>query len=445
MKISYTQLQTYLEDKLPTGEKLAEAFAFHAFEIESIEKVGDDTVLDIKVLPDRACYAKSYEGIAREVSAILGLKKNADKVKIPAQKDTILVSISQINEVLGSDISQKEAVSILSRMDINVTEKGDTLLLGIPGDRLDLQSWRDIPEEVGRIYGYDKIKSILPKNTTFKPVVEKTFYYVEKIKNILVEKGFSEVITYTLSNKGDFRIEKSASDKNYLRTNLTDGIVRSLELNYKNADLLSLDEIKIFEIGKVFPKTGEYTSLCVGIKNLKKKDVSVNEKIRNTREHILEVLGSNIQTLCTIDDTGGLLMIKNKQIGIINNIDGVLELNLDALIASLPDPLNYDDLNFLKAPSFVYNPFSLYPYIVRDIALWAESGSQKDIEQLLQKESGELMVKLSLFDTFEKDSKTSYGFRMIFQAMDRTLLDTEVNVIMEHINDKMKEKGWVVR
>ncbi len=454
MKISYTQLQTYLEDKLPTPEKLADAFTFHAFEIESVEKVGDDTILDIKVLPDRACYAKSYEGIAREVSTILGLKKKADKVKIPVSTNTISVSISQINEVLGSEITQKEAVSILTSMDINVTEKDDTLELAVPGDRLDLQSWRDIPEEVGRIYGYDKIKSILPKNTTFKPVVEKMFYYSEKIKNVLVNAGFSEVYTYSLVAKGVYEIEKPlAADKNNLRTNLTDGIVKSLEFNARNSDLLGLDEIKIFEIGKVFTKDGEHTFLCVGINNVKKSKGAdlAKEKIKKVRDEILKVLEANATILCTVDDSGGIISLDGESIGATNNFDGIFEIDLDKVVVTLANPVSYADLNFGKAVSIEYKKFSVYPFVVRDIAVFVSELVQAgDVWSVIEKvltdnSSYELLVHNSLFDTFKKDGKISYAYRMIFQSMDKTLTDDEVNAIMEKIYAEIKDKGWEVR
>ncbi len=454
MKISYTQLQTYLEDKLPTPEKLADAFTFHAFEIESMEKEGDDTILDIKVLPDRACYAKSYEGIAREVSAILGLKKKAEKVKIPDSKHTITVSISQINEVLGSDISQKEAVSILTRMDIKVTEKGDILELSVPCDRLDLQSWRDIPEEVGRIYGYDKIKSILPKNTTFKPIVEKAFYYTEKIKNILVSAGFSEVYTYSLVAKGVYEIEKPlAADKNHLRTNLTDGIVKSLEFNARNADLLGLDEIKIFEIGKVFTKDGEHTSLCVGIKNIKKAKGAelAKEKIKKVRDEVLKVLEVNATILCTVDDSGGIISLNVEAVGMTNNSDGIFEINLDKVVATLSEPNSYADLNFSKATTIEYKKFSVYPFIVRDIAVFVQGPTlDTEVWSVIEKVLNEvgaanLLAHHSLFDTFKKDGKVSYAYRMIFQSMEKTLTDDEVNSIMEKIYAEIKGKGWEVR
>jgi len=69
-----------------------------------------------------------------------------------------------------------------------------------------------------------------------------------------------------------------ASNLGKLRTNLIDGIQKSLELNLKSAPVLGLDEIKIFEIGKVFPSLdGEYTALTLGVSVIKKKKREVVE------------------------------------------------------------------------------------------------------------------------------------------------------------------------
>ena len=438
MKISYNQLQTYLIDKLPSPEALADAFTFHAFEIESVEKEGDDTILDIKVLPDRACYAKSYEGIAREVSTILGLKKKDGLVKFDATPQKISVNVSQINEVLGSDISSGDAADILKRMDIGVVDGGNgELTLSMPSDRLDLASWRDIPEEVGRIYGYDKIGAILLKNTTFRPQVEKTFYYAEKVKNILVELGFSEVYTYSLVPKGDYEIEKPlASDKNHLRTNLSDGIAKALELNAKNAELLGLDAIKIFEIGKVFTKEGEFTHLAIGVAQVKKVKGLKSDGIVATSIGVLE---KNLGTA-----------ISNKKI-IAQNSGAVWEINLDALIKDLPTPSSYSDLNFQSATKNLYNKFSVYPFIVRDIAVFVpESVAAETVWESIQKgidnaNASSLLERHSLFDTFKKEGKVSYAFRMVFQSAEKTLTDDEANTIMEKIYTEMKTNGWEVR
>lgn len=655
MKISYNWLQTYFKEKLPDPEKIAESFTFHAFEVEGVEKIKNDSVFDIKVLPDRAHYALCHKGIALELSAILKLelkkveKKiapitldkevkmdvkdtkavpryaarhiegievaespqwlkdrlesvgqrsinnivditnyilldtgqplhafDADKIdgelsfryakkgeklvilddreinldetvfvevddkkiltlagikggknggisnsteniildagnfeatmirrtatkfdvrsdaskryennllpyftidaleqasyiiaelfpkakigKIndiypsPIKKIKFDVSMKAVNSLLGINIPEKDILDILERIEVKAIKKSDELELIIPEYRNDIRDLNDIAEEIGRIYGYDKIKPTLPENTGFKPQVEKTFYYTEKIKNILSDFGFSEVYTYSLVSKGNYEIEKSlASDKNFLRSDLSDGIIKSLEFNAKNADLLGLNEIKTFEIGKVFPKTGEQTSLAIGIKNIKKKQEKEKEKIKKVRDELFAILKANYSILCTVDDSGGIISVNNKAIGITNNVEGVLEINLDALITSLPAPKSYDDLNFMKASSIEYKKFSTYPYIVRDIALFVPTGSkmeevQRDIAIEVKSSAGKLLVKgPDLFDEFEKDGKKSLAFRMIFQSSDRTLSDEEVNGYMDKLYSLVKGKGWQVR
>lgn len=80
MMISRNWLQDFFEQPLPDVQALAEALTFHAFEIDDIKKVGDDDVLDVKVLPNRPD-AFSHRGIARELSAILSVPLKADPLR----------------------------------------------------------------------------------------------------------------------------------------------------------------------------------------------------------------------------------------------------------------------------------------------------------------------------------------------------------------------------
>lgn len=70
MKTSRNWLQTYFAEPLPEASAIAEALTFHAFEIESTEKVGDDDVIDVKVTPNRGHDALSHRGIAKELATI---------------------------------------------------------------------------------------------------------------------------------------------------------------------------------------------------------------------------------------------------------------------------------------------------------------------------------------------------------------------------------------
>ena len=58
---------------MPEPTELAEKIIFGAFEVEETEQIGNDTVFEIKILPDRAHDCLSHYGMAREVAGLLGL------------------------------------------------------------------------------------------------------------------------------------------------------------------------------------------------------------------------------------------------------------------------------------------------------------------------------------------------------------------------------------
>jgi phenylalanyl-tRNA synthetase beta chain len=90
MKISYNWLQNYFDEKLPDPEKISDGVIFHSFEVEDIKKVEDDTIFDIKILPDRAHDCLSHFGIAKEISVIFDLKMKDKEYKIFDSKETKL-------------------------------------------------------------------------------------------------------------------------------------------------------------------------------------------------------------------------------------------------------------------------------------------------------------------------------------------------------------------
>ncbi len=388
--------------------------------------------------------------------------------KFPLVK--VSVSLSQINSILGVTLIDQEVEDILNRFHFKVEKTGNSYEVTIPAERIDLRIKEDLVEEIGRIYGYDRIDAKTPEKENDVPI-NKQFAYTSRIKNILVDMGFSEVYTYSFTDNGELEVANPlAVDKGFLRKSLTPKIAESLEFNLRNADLLGLDQIKIFEVGRVFKKDTEYNSLCIGVSNVKgfknkslpKGEQLVNGEIRAVREMLWEKLGANIQTLCTIDDSGGIMVSGGEHIGEINSVDGIMELNLDALIEKLPEIGAAEDASFqagghggnafheASSSASRFQTVSPYPFIIRDIAVFVP-GEQSDENQnkvleLIKSDATDLLIRLRLFDVFSKDNRTSYAFRLVFQSMDHTLTDGEINKIMETITSKMNaNEGWQVR
>ncbi|KKW28501.1 MAG: Phenylalanine-tRNA ligase beta subunit, partial [Parcubacteria group bacterium GW2011_GWB1_52_7] len=101
MKFSYNWLKS-LYPKIKSPEKAAELLTFHAFQVESVEKIVDDAKLDIAILPNRIADASGHIGVARELAVI-----NGEELRMPlpifredaktAAKDLVKVSIKTKN------------------------------------------------------------------------------------------------------------------------------------------------------------------------------------------------------------------------------------------------------------------------------------------------------------------------------------------------------------
>lgn len=392
-----------------------------------------------------------FLNILKKLSPDSEIGKINDKYRSLPKPWSIEVNHSDIENILNIKIDKKEIIGILNRLQCIVQNIDNSYIVTPPFERLDLTIKQDIIDEIGRIYGLDKIKSIVPHPKT-KNEFSQQYLLNEKIKDFLYEKGFSEVMTRTFTSKGDIEVSYPvASDKGYLRTNLYDGISNSINLAVQNSPLLGLNEIKIYEIGKIFTKNGEKNSLVIAIKNIKKKQEKEKEKIKILRDELLKEINVNANILCSVDDTGGIISINGKEIGYTNKVEGFMEIDLDLLLENINYKLDLKSIIIKEGTRVQFKQFSVFPFITRDIALFVQSDTTtdsvlKDIEKNIKDSAGDILVKgPDLFDEFEKDGKRSLAFRMIFQSNERTLSDEEVNSYMEKLYTIVKSKGWQVR
>jgi phenylalanyl-tRNA synthetase beta subunit len=302
-------------------------------------------------------------------------------------------------------------------------EDEERFVVTIPDERLDLRIKEDLIEEVGRLYGYERVGSRALSQLAGEPEIDKISHYSDKIRDSFCLMGFSEVITSAFRTEGETEIlNPVASDKSFLRKNLSESLQESLELNSKNADLLGSGQVKIFEIGNVFTTEGEESHLAFGIRN--QKGFS-GEKADQRAQEIINDLGK----------------ITGMRIEFSKSRD-VYEARLE--LDNLPEPT--ESLSYTKEENYKYKKFSIFPFVLRDIATFLpESTSANELEEIIVDKGGELLVKSWLFDEFKKENKVSYAFRLVFQSSERTLTDKEVNDIMKNIESEINKKGWQVR
>ena len=349
----------------------------------------------------------------------------------PHSNPLVTVALTHINSLLGLELSKETIESILARLEFAYEAMNDGWNVTAPFERTDILIAEDVIAEVGRVYGYEHVASVVPDTASLSEYNAR-HYYSERVREVLAKEGFSEVITSSFRKKDTIELQNAlASDKGCLRSSLRENIREALDRNMPNLDLLRMRELSIFEIGTVFTKFDgvkgikEHIELSVGVRlkqggSTPKDDVHISE-IKTTLE---ATLGTSLEAT-TIKE-------------------GILTMNLTELIAKLPVPTAYTP--FRGAVDVTYTPFSQYPFISRDIALWCDEGTTvESIAALMKNEAGELLLHTTLFDEFHKEGKVSYAFRLVFQSFERTLTDEEVSNVMMKVTSTLTNKGFVVR
>jgi phenylalanyl-tRNA synthetase beta chain len=326
-----------------------------------------------------------------------------DVYPIPQLERIVSFESEYISRMLGININNSEIEKILKNYNYQFENINNTWKVLVPLMRLDINGPHNFVEEIGRAYGYEKIIPEIPK-INFQGEDNRDWEKIFVAKHKLIEDGYIEVLTYALKNKGDIELLSAPSDKNFLRTNISDGLKESISFNQKNLPLLGLDEIKLFEIGTIFTEAGEKINVAYGDK-----------------KKIIEM---------TLDEFTSLP--ENK---VFRSSD---------FIAKEPKLENQDSNKYIPQ---VFRPWSMYPFITRDIAVWVPEGTKPqtliDIYNTFGTEL--LVVEPKLFDSFTKNDKTSIAYRLVFQSYDRTLVDEEVNAIMSKITEKVQSLGFEVR
>jgi phenylalanyl-tRNA synthetase beta chain len=345
----------------------------------------------------------------------------------PPEPQTASVSLARINEILGAAFSADEVRSAFNRLGFSYTEVEDTFMVLSPFERNDIQIAEDLAEEVGRSIGYDRLESKELALLDGVPDQER-FRGIEAVRDFLVERGFSEISTPSFASEGEIELANPLqSDRPYLRAsliaNLKDALTRAAGVAPRV--LGPAPFVKLFEVGTVFTKHGETLMLSMGVVVLGGKPaqaaVALKENVAALEQDLLQIRASAHFTL-----------------------DGqMMELNLGKL--------NLEKIGEAYAPISVrmssYKPFSLYPSALRDIAVWTPEGTQEsEVASAIIAEAGDYLARIDLFDQFEKDGRTSYAFRLVFESGERTLADTDLDPAMQRVTDSLNTKeGWEVR
>jgi phenylalanyl-tRNA synthetase beta chain len=339
----------------------------------------------------------------------------------------VSTTVAMVQGVLGEQISESEITRILTSLHLNPIVSNGIIEITPAWWRPDMIIPEDIVEEVGRVYGYDKIPATpLPEGRTV-PENNSLIHAADAIRNVLTQNGYLEIRTYSLVPDGAVVLANALNaDKGALRGKLAANMHEALKQNeYHAPSVGNFDCIKLFEIGHIFSKTSEVTHMCIGVHPLsgKKREERANAQLLIAKDLIQKALD------VTIDQ----------------HIDAsTLEFDLELAIKGKeipPQPL-------MITTTERYKPLSLFPTALRDIAFWTPEGDFADptpFKEIIVANAGAFLERCDIFDRFEKAGKHSFAFHLVFQSYDKTLTEEDLNPTMKKITDALTNKGCTVR
>ena len=386
-----------------------------------------------------------------------------------------------INERLGLKLSENDICGLLNNVEIKShgpEEELDYICIQSPFWRTDLELSEDIVEEVGRLYGFDKLPRELP-HRSIKPVPKNPRRELKNaIRQSLSRAGANEILTYSFVHE---RILKNAEqditqayklsnalspDLQYYRLTVLPSLLDKVYTNIKSGH----NEFALFEIGKGHLKSKGLNKEGLPIENNYIDLVYSSKKDKPgapfyVAKKIIDNLGKDLgvkfefekivnqidkQILAPFDiDRSSLIIIDNGDIvGLVGELKQsvIKNFKLPQYISAASIDIDILQKNISKNIGDSYHPLSKFPSTRRDISIEIDLAvSYKDVlnvvKNSLQKQDDEF-ISISLVDIYRaKDSSfKTITLNISMTNYNRTLTATDASRIIENINKAVSVK-----
>ena len=432
-----------------TIRKTTQSMAFRTEAASRFEK-GVDLEGILNAL-SRAVYLAKTNANAKIASELV------DIYKVKSKTPTITLAIKKLNNYLGEAIHPNLAVKILSLLGFEAKLQNETVAATPPSWRIDdVADDVDLIEEIARIYGYQNLKSEIPKGDI--PISEKdTLEEVIELKKALKILGLTEVISYSIIPQKMLALSETK------RTNVVE-LQNPLTENwqYMRPSLLpSLAEIigqnqfirqnlRIFEIAKTYIAQGD---------ELPKQDLQLALvlshgdffEVKGYLENIAEIIGREMKLKPNakkhplfIENQSAAVFSGKERVGTVGVLDSKITnyFNIKGAVAALE--INLSTIYSLPTTAKTYKPIPKYPPVIEDIsAIFAKQTPLDEIIQTAKKAGAPLVKTVEVIDVFEDEKlgvdKKSVTLRLTYQKSDGTPAQEEVTETRNKISSALEK------
>jgi phenylalanyl-tRNA synthetase beta chain len=423
-----------------------------------------------------AALLRCYELIKEIIPGAEAVTPIVDAYPLKQEDIEIYTSTDFIRSKLGIDISDSGITGILTSLGYELNMTGKEMAISVPAYRApkDISIPADIVEEVGRIYGFDNIKSTAPLVPCTMPEKNPHREFERKVKEILSSHcSMSEIFGYSFTsedilnrlgmNTGLELILKNplTRDHDRLRRGLIPNIIQNIQLNQKFQD-----EFSTFELGRVYlkkkknsPDLPEERSMAAGTVFKKVSDYPVFYDAKN----IINILADSlmIHDIKLIPASTGLpsychpgrsmrIEIGGKEAGMIFELHpktkddfdiqgsaAIFEIDMETCFDAKKNPIKFAELQkFPEVPFEVSVLTSRFAY-------------SSDICDVIRESYKENVRSVDVITVYEGDpipkEKKSVSLKVVLHSREKTLSPGEIETMQKKIIKNLDKAGYTLR
>ncbi|MBQ8072326.1 MAG: phenylalanine--tRNA ligase subunit beta [Clostridia bacterium] len=390
----------------------------------------------------------------------------------PREGKHFTARISKINDILGIEVPAEEMLRILSSLQFEVKRDGDLLEVTAPRYREDIEIGEpDLAEEIIREYGYDHVVPTFLKNAAVTGGGKTPDQLRrDKAKRVMCAQGYSEVSTlafYAEEDLDEMRIASDAPERqvirllnpiteklSIMRPLLAPSLMKIVVENIKRGNT----EGRIFEMSNVYHPLGEKVLpeeiLHLGLAAFGNEEDFF--RMKGGVEALGEAFGLRFDVERATDvpwlhpGIAAYILCEGERIGafgkLANEVTAELKLHKDSKTHHkiFLGEIDYPKMISHAAASFRYHPISVYPAVIRDLALTVRE----------EVTCGEMMSEIAracrqvtdveLFDIYRGEQigegQKSMAFKIRFEREDQALQPEEVDKYIKKILGNLKFK-----
>ncbi len=387
----------------------------------------------------------------------------------PAEPKQLPLRFSKSKDLLGIGISHAEQIGYLTRLGLAlVNQEPGECTFAVPTWRVDLKREVDLIEEVGRLFGVEKIPATPPRGALGSNAFDTVYDQIAEARRILTGLGLNEAQGQTLIPGAEFSqvsptpvlLENPLSgDMDLLRPSLLPGLIHSLRhnLSHKNHD------VALFEIGRVFAlvngQTKEERRVAIAVTGRRalpfwsggERDAKFDlYDLKGLAEEFLEqfglrgvVFGKRPASTALLLESAGITLGGKLPLGELGQLLPALAKKYDLRDAVLLAEFSLDQLLNKRNPTKSFKPVPQFPSSRRDVAMLVpETVTHEAVLQAVKQAKAAHLESVELFDVFRgkgiPEGQKSLAYAFTYRASEKTLTDAEVNSAHEKVLHGLK-------